>query len=124
MPVFEAVTPDELAAGDETPGIERKVAFETENNVVVQAHVADGTASGWHHHGDRHVYGYLLEGEAAFEYGPGGTERTELTAGDFFQLEPGTLHRDINPGDEEQVFVLNFVGSGPLVVNVDGPASV
>lgn len=78
MAVFEAVTPDELGAGDETPGIERKVAFETENNILVKAHVAGGTASGWHHHGDRHVYGFLLEGVAAFEYGPGGNERTEL----------------------------------------------
>jgi hypothetical protein len=64
--VFEAVTPDELGRGDETPGIERKVAFKTENNIVVQAHVTGGTESGWHHHGERHVYGYLLEGAAAF----------------------------------------------------------
>lgn len=123
MADFEAVTPDDLEAGDETPGIERKVAFETENNIVVQAHVSGGTESGWHHHGDRHVYGYLLEGAAAFEYGPRGSERTELNTGDFFQLQPGTIHRDLNPSDEEQVFILNFVGSGPLVVNVDGPDS-
>lgn len=57
MPAFEVVTPNELAAGDDTPGIKRKVAFETENNIVVQAHVTGDTASGWHHHGDRHVYG-------------------------------------------------------------------
>ena len=35
MAVFEAVTPDMLGRGDDTPGIERKVAFETENNIVV-----------------------------------------------------------------------------------------
>lgn len=123
MADFEALTPDELAAGDETPGIERKVAFETGNNIVVEAHVTGGTESGWHHHGDRHVYGYLREGTAAFECGSGGSERTELNAGDHFQLQPGTVHRDINPGDDEQVFILNFVGTGPLVVNVDSPDS-
>jgi quercetin dioxygenase-like cupin family protein len=121
MAAIDVVTPVELETGDETPGIVRKVAFRTDNNIVVQAHAAGGTTSGWHHHGNRHVYGYLIEGEAAFEYGPGGRERRELAAGDFIHIEPGTIHRDINPTDEEHVWLLNFVGSGPLVENVDGP---
>lgn len=118
MADFEAVTLAELGAGDVTPGIEPNVAFETENNIVVQAHVTSGTEPGWHHHGDRHVCGYLLEGTAAFGFGLGGSELPELNAGDFFQLQPSTIHLDLHPSDEEQVFILNFVGSGPPVVNV------
>lgn len=123
MAIVEAVTSDERETGDETPGIEPNVAFEHDANIVVRALVTGGTESGWHHHGDRHVYGYLLAGEAAFEYGRGGEDRTDLTVGDFFHLTPGAIHRDINPGDAEQVFILNVVGSGPLVVNVEGPNS-
>lgn len=47
----------------------------------------------------------------------GGPYRTELTSGDFFHLHPGTVHRDINPGEDEQVYILNFVGSGPLALS-------
>lgn len=119
---IETVTPDELEVGDATAGIDRWVAFETDNNSVVFARVAGERTSDWHHHVDRHVYGYVLEGTAVFEYGPGGCHRKELEAGDFFHIEPGTIHRDVNPVDETQRLVINFVGSGPLVENVDGPA--
>jgi hypothetical protein len=33
----------------------------------------------------------------------------------------GLVHRDVNPLDEPQEFVIAFVGDGPLVVNLDGP---
>lgn len=121
MAVFEVVTSDDLHEGDETPGIDRRIAFETDNNVVVQTSADGEAASGWHHHGDRHVYGYLMEGSAVMEYGPGGAEREELEAGDFMHIEPGMVHRDVNPTDERQVWIISFVGSGPLVENVDGP---
>lgn len=102
MVAIDVVTPDRLETGGETPSIVRKIAFHEDNNIVIQAHAA-GTTSGWHHHGDRHVYGYLLEGTAAFEYGSGGRERRELTADDFMHIQPMTVHRDINLTDEEQV---------------------
>lgn len=117
----EAVAEEELKRGDDTPGIVRKVAFETDNNVTVKGHVAGGVESGWHTHCDRHVYGYLVDGTAVLEYGAGGKERLPLDAGEFFHLQPRTVHRDVNPSDEEQVWILNFVGEGPLVENVDGP---
>jgi len=121
MTAIEVVTPDGLETGEATPGLDRKVAFRTDNNIVVKARAAAGTRSGWHHHGDRHVYGYLLEGEGVFDYGPGGSERVTLDEGDFMHIPPGTVHRDVNPTDEEHVWLLNFVGTGPLVENVDGP---
>lgn len=119
----DVVSPEELAAEESTPGVSRRIVFETENNVVVQARVAAGTTTDWHYHGDRHVYGYHIEGSAAMEYGPNGQQRAETTAGDCFYLPPGTVHRDVNPGGDDAVVLVSFVGSGPVVVNVDGPGS-
>lgn len=123
MNSVEVVTSEELNEAPGTPGVVREVAFETDNNMVVQARVAGGTATEWHHHCDRHVYAYLLKGKAIIEAGPGGRDRHEFEAGDFVHIPPRTIHRDINPTDEEQIVIINFVGSGPLVENVDGPAS-
>lgn len=119
--VPEFRTPDELQSGAETPGVDRRTAFETANNVMVQSRVAGDSATDWHHHGDRHVYVYLVEGNVALEYGPDGSKRLEGTAPLYAHIPPGVVHRDVNPTDGEQLSVINFVGSGPLVVNVDGP---
>lgn len=119
----EFLTPGELRSGAETPGVDRRSAFETENNVMVQSRVDGDTATDWHHHGDRHVYVYLVEGRVALEYGPDGEQRLEGTAPLFAHIPPGVVHRDVNPADGEQLSVINFVGSGPLVVNVDDPGA-
>lgn len=121
MTPIETVTSEKLAVGNSTSGIERKVAFDTDNNTLVYAHVAGGSTSDWHHHVDRHVYGHVIAGTVRFEYGPGGRDSAELQAGDFFYIAPGTIHRDVNPADEEQRLLISFVGSGPLVENVRGP---
>lgn len=55
-----AITQQELEAVDGTPGITRQVAFQTDDNTLVQAHAEGGVSSGWHHHGDRHVYAHLI----------------------------------------------------------------
>jgi quercetin dioxygenase-like cupin family protein len=112
------VAPDEVEADESTPGVVRKTVFETEAAVVVQSHIAGGTTSGWHHHGDRHVYGYVVEGAGVLEYRQG-DERQECEAGECFYISPSTVHRDVNPTDEVIVVLVCFVGSGPVVVNVD-----
>lgn len=117
----EVVPPDEVEADESTPGVVRKTVFETENVVVVQSHIEGGTATGWHYHGDRHVYGYIVEGAGAVEYGPDGDETRECSAGEYFYISPETIHRDITPPDTDTVVLVCFVGSGPVVVNVDGP---
>jgi quercetin dioxygenase-like cupin family protein len=119
----ETVAPDELEAEESTPGVVRETVFETENNVMVRSRVAPGKTTGWHHHGDRHVYGCVLKGSGAVEYGSDGGETAETSAGEFFYISPGTVHRDINPTSEDAVVLVNFVGSGPAVVNVDGPGA-
>lgn len=117
----DVVAPEDLEADESTPGVVRETVFETEANVMVRSRVGPETTTGWHHHGERHVYGYVVEGTGAVEYGPGGDERDEVGAGEFFYIAPGTVHRDVNPTDEDVVVLVNFVGSGPPVVNVDGP---
>lgn len=116
-----AVTQQELEAAEGTSGIVRKVAFHTDNNTLVQAHADGGVSSGWHHHGDRHVFAHLVEGNAVIEYGPGGRQQLEVEAGGFFHLPPRVVHRDVNPIDEPQRWIISFVGTGALVENVDGP---
>ena len=49
----DVVSPDAVDAEQSTTGVVRKRIFETETAVMVQSHVAGGTTSGWHNHGDR-----------------------------------------------------------------------
>lgn len=46
----------------------------------------------------------------------------EAKPGDFVHVPKGVVHREMNPFDEEGAIVLMRVGSGPPVVNVEGPA--
>jgi quercetin dioxygenase-like cupin family protein len=117
----EVVSPEEVEGDESTPGVVRKTVFETETAVVVQSHIDGGTTTGWHSHGDRHVYGYIVEGAGAVEYGPGGDETRECIAGEYFYIPPGTVHRDVTPPNTDTVVLVCFVGSGRVVVNVDGP---
>jgi uncharacterized RmlC-like cupin family protein len=110
-----------LTRGDSTPGIVREVAFATERALHVRARVDGGVTSGWHHHGNREVLGYVVHGRIRFEFGPGGRESTEVDTGGFFHVPVGLVHRDVNPVDESQEIVIAFIGDGPLVVNLDGP---
>jgi len=52
-----------------------------------------------------------------------GGESLEAGPGDFFSVPPHTVHREGNPGAEEQVVVVVRVGTGQSVINVDGPHS-
>jgi quercetin dioxygenase-like cupin family protein len=117
----EVVSPKEVEGDESTPSVVRKTVFETKTAVVVQSHIDGGTTTGWHSHGDRHVYGYIVEGAGAVEYGPGGDETRECIAGEYFYIPPGTVHRDVTPPNTDTVVLVCFVGSGPVVVNVDGP---
>ena len=118
-----AVSADGLNAGAPTPGVLREIAFDTSRATLMRARADGGAASGWHHHGDREVLGYVVRGRARFEFGPGGAESVEVEEGGFFHVPAGLVHRDVNPSDDIQEIVLSVVGEGPLVVNLDGPAS-
>jgi uncharacterized RmlC-like cupin family protein len=116
-----AIAPDGLSAGASTPGVVRELAFETNGATLLRARAEAGAASGWHHHGDRDVLGHVVRGRARFEFGPAGTESTEVEEGGFFHVPAGLVHRDVNPLDQPQEIILAVVGEGPLVVNLDGP---
>jgi uncharacterized RmlC-like cupin family protein len=122
-PRVVALAADALRAGAATPGVVRETAFDTDRATLMRARAEPRAASGWHHHGDRDVLGYVVRGQARFEFGAGGGSSVEVGEGGFFRVPAGLVHRDINPLDEPQEIVLAVVGEGPLVVNLDGPAA-
>src|SRR5436309_12602172 len=113
----------ELGAGYSTEGIIRKKAFESGNIIFSQSRLLPGVVSGWHHHGTRHLYGYIVSGRLQLEYGIEGEKKGDLSSGDFFHVQPSLVHRDINPNRDRDLFVVNIlVGTGPAVINVDLPS--
>jgi len=78
--------------------------------------------SDWHHHGTRHLYGFLEAGRMRLEYSLRGQRSVELRHGDFFHILPRLVHRDVNPDDEKELLVVNIlVGKGEPVINVKSP---
>jgi len=118
---ISVVSPDGLTPGASTPGILRELAFETDRATLMRARAEPHAVTGWHHHGDRVVLGYVVRGRARFEFGPGGRDASEVAEGGTFHVPARLIHRDVNPDDAPQEIVLVVVGEGPLVVNVDGP---
>ena len=120
-PRIVALGPESLTPGTPSAGFVRDLAFDTGRAALLRAYAEPGATSGWHHHGDRDVYAHVLRGRARFEYGPGGADRTDVEEGGFFHVPAGLVHRDVNPFDEPHEILLTLVGTGPLVVDVDGP---
>lgn len=112
-----------LEEPDRSADVSRQIVFETEDTIVIQSRVTGGVTTGWHHNGDRHVYGYVVQGQAELEYGPGGEASVNLEEGDFAYVPPHTIRRVVNSTNEDWVVVICFVGSGPPAVSVDGPQS-
>jgi uncharacterized RmlC-like cupin family protein len=80
-----------------------------------------GDVSGWHHHAANDTYVYVIRGSVTVDFGPGGVERIEARAGDFFMVPSQTIHRETTGADGDlEAFVLRL-GGEPEQVNVDGP---
>jgi quercetin dioxygenase-like cupin family protein len=125
MAQVEVVRDSQLTKGQSTDGIARLRAFESSNLLVSQSRVAGGVISGWHHHGKRHLYGYLVQGNLRLEYQSGKKQTVSLNPGDFFHIPVGLVHRDLNTDKSHELIVVNIlVGEGPPVVNVEGPSEV
>lgn len=120
MAKIQAVKKDALQEGSSSPGITRQFAFKDEGCRVVRSKIGPGATSGWHHHGDHHVYGYLVSGAIRLESNTGPADAVSLGVGDFVHVPPNTIHREVNPSAEEGEVILFLRGTGPLVVNVDG----
>ncbi|MGD9933340.1 MAG: cupin domain-containing protein [Dehalococcoidia bacterium] len=115
------ISSSDLEGGPLTPGMSRSQAFASEDVWVGEVHTDPGAMSGWHHHGDHATYGRVIEGTARVEFGPGGETALEAGPGDFFYMPPHTVHREGNPGGQMQVLMVVRLGSGPTVINLDGP---
>jgi uncharacterized RmlC-like cupin family protein len=102
-------------------GFGRRQVFDTETVRVGETRVGPGVASHWHHHGERTLFGYVLTGQVVLEFGPRGAESVRPTAGDFFRIPAGLVHRDVNPGQSETRIVSIIIGRGPPAVEVSGP---
>ncbi len=122
MAKIRGLANDTLSEAPGSPGIYRHLAFKGDDFLVVRSRVDPGVVSGWHHHGDYDVYGYVVRGSVSFEGGPDGRDAISVGSGDFFHVPAHTVHRDVNPsGTEGQEVILFLRGSGPMVVNVEGP---
>jgi quercetin dioxygenase-like cupin family protein len=119
MSRIQALKTDALSETPSTPGITRHLAFKNEDVMVIRARINPGVASGWHHHGDYHVYGYVVSGTPRFESQDGEGSPVNLKPGDFFHVPPHTVHREINPSSEELEVILFLSGTGPLVFNLE-----
>jgi uncharacterized RmlC-like cupin family protein len=121
---IEVVCRADLLRGDSTRGIVRDRAFESEEVLFGQSKIAVGTQSGWHHHGTRHLYGYIVSGRLRFDYVKAKIESIELNPSDFFHIPVGLVHRDVNPDQTMEAVVVNILlGKGPAVVNVPDPSA-
>jgi len=122
MSKIQAIQSNSLSKSPSTPGITRHLAFKNEESMILRSQTEPGKASGWHHHGNYDVFGYLVSGTARFEVGSNGEDSIFVEPGDFFHVPPHTVHREINPSPDEKNDVILFLqGNGPLIVNVDKP---
>jgi alpha/beta hydrolase fold len=81
MHKIQALQKDALTEGASSPGITRHVALKGEGVQVVRSRVEPGIVSGWHHHGDYTVYGYVVSGTVRLEGGPGGRDTISVGPG-------------------------------------------
>ncbi len=117
----QVVSPDRRVEGPQTPRMRREQAFAGDGSWVGLVRSEPRQVSGWHHHGDHETFFYCLSGRVRLEFGPGGQDVAEATAGDFARIPKGVVHRESNPGEEEQVVAVFRMGTGDQVINVDGP---
>ena len=121
MSKIQTVQKDNLLEGSSSPGITRQLAFKGEGCLVIRSRSNPGVISGWHHHGDYDVYGYVVSGSVRFESNTGEEDAVSLGRGDFFHVPPYTVHREINQSSQNGEVILFLRGTGPLVTNANDP---
>jgi uncharacterized RmlC-like cupin family protein len=107
--------------GPATPGMDRRQLVDHEDRWFGWLRTEPGMAGGWHHHGERDSYIYIIRGAMTIEFGRAGSEQLSASAGDFIVNPRGIVHREVTgPGAETEAFIVR-IGHGPLTINVDGP---
>lgn len=122
MEQVRRITPAERNEGAPTPGMIREEAVANDHTWAGFVRTEAGMVSGWHHHGAHETTFYVISGTVRMESGPGGAEVTEAHANDFVHVPAGLVHRESNPSQDESQAIVFRAGSGPSVINVDGPA--
>jgi uncharacterized RmlC-like cupin family protein len=121
MEEIEVVHRADLKKGESARGLVRLKAFEKDAAMFGSSQLAAGAKSGWHHHGARELYAYIVSGKLRIEFGKGGKKSVEVEKGDFVHVPAGLVHQDVNPKKrKEAVTVYILVGEGPTVVSVRG----
>jgi uncharacterized RmlC-like cupin family protein len=117
------------ASTAQTPGMTRLAAISgdgagSEAIWMGETHVAPGTRSADHHHGESETAIFVVAGHPAFVYLEDGVEtRIETSAGDYVYVPPFAPHREENPSpDEEAVVVIARSTQEAIVVNLPGLA--
>jgi uncharacterized RmlC-like cupin family protein len=112
---------DAPIAGGVTPGMERREIASDDRVWVGWVRTEPGVAGGWHTHGERDTYVYVIDGSLRIDFGPGGRESVDGRAGDVVFNPARMVHREVTgPDGPVEAFVVR-VGSGPPTINVDGP---
>src|SRR5512135_3173410 len=116
------VRPADRRIADPTPGKVREQAIAVDGLWSGLVRTEPGTTSGWHHHGEHDTSVYVVEGTVRVEFGPGGAEAVDAGPGDFLHIPRRVVHRETNAGSTTAQEVITRSGTGPLTINVDGPA--
>jgi quercetin dioxygenase-like cupin family protein len=112
------VTVSERTPGQPTPGMTRSEAIVLDDLWSGTAVTEPGGLSGWHHHGDHDSIVYVVRGSFEIETADGVVRAGE---GDFVHVPAHVVHREGNSSESTAEVVLVRRGTGPVVVNVDGP---
>jgi uncharacterized RmlC-like cupin family protein len=115
------IGPDERTEGPSTPGMVREEAIATEGLWSGFVRTDPGMASGWHHHGDYESSILVVTGGIRLEFGPDGTQAIDAGPGDFVYVAAHAIHRESDLSNDGSTLVVSRAGSGPPVINVDGP---
>jgi quercetin dioxygenase-like cupin family protein len=107
MSKLQALNANSLTEALTSPGIIRHIAFKGEGFQIIRARSNPGVISGWHHHGDYDVFGYVVSGTGRFESDPSGGDAINVSPGDFFHVPPHTIHA-INPSPNEEMSLSCF----------------
>jgi uncharacterized RmlC-like cupin family protein len=120
--VVTCVHPADRRVGEPTPGKVRGQAIALDGLWSGLVRSEPGVRSGWHHHGEQDTCVYVIEGTVRIEFGPGGAQAVDAGPGDFIYIPKHVVHRACNPGSTTAQEVVTRSGTGPLTINVDGPA--
>jgi uncharacterized RmlC-like cupin family protein len=104
-----------------TPGMDRRELMDEGDRWVGWVRTDPGLSGGWHTHGERDSYIYMIRGEMRIDFGAGGRDSVTGRAGDMIFNPAGMVHRETTGADEPAEGFVVRVGTGPLTINVEGP---